>query len=307
MKATPAVLYIFFQRADCIARSLEAVRQARPARLYLAADAPRPSVPTDEARCAAARRQVEALLDWPCTVWRDYAPTNLGPTRRITSAIDWVFRHEEQAIILEEDCVAGRDFFPFCGELLGQYADDPSIGMISGDQFVAGGWPAAGASFAFAYLAQIWGWATWRRAWTHFDRTLAAWPEARRQNLLRHIFPHYYPHRRYWRKRFDACHAGQLDVWDYHWVFSRWHQRQKALVPTSNLVSYIGFRDDALHTRGPHPAANLATPSIPFPLRPPTSDRIDHALDDATARLLFFEGGYFPWLEYQWKKRILRR
>ena len=307
MSARAPILFIFFRRPDCVARSFAAIRAARPERLYLATDAPRPQVPDDATQCAAARRVVEENLDWPCTVWRDYASTNLGPSRRIESAIDWVFRAEDRAIILEEDCVAGSDFFPFCDALLDHYAPDERVGMISGDQFVPGGWPTPGASYTFAYLAQIWGWATWRRAWAQYDATMADWPEARRQNILRWIFPDYYPHRRYWRRRFDACHADTLDVWDYRWAFARWRQAQKAIVPSHNLVSYVGFRDDALHTRGPHPAAALPVEPLSFPLRHPARLQVDTKLDDATARRLFFEGGYFPWLEYQWKKRILRQ
>src|SRR5579884_939610 len=303
-----AVLFIFFNRADCAERSFAAIRAARPARLYLATDAPRPQVPDDEARCRQTRALVERMVDWPCEVRRDFAGENLGATRRIESALTWLFREEECALVFEEDCVPDATFFPFCDELLERYAGEPKVVLISGCQFVPGGWAGReAASYSFARLTQIWGWASWRRAWAHHDPTMQDWPAARRSGLLKKIFPAYYPHRRYWRRRFDACHRGDLAVWDYRWTFGRWLHDQVGIVPAQNLVSYIGFRDDALHTRGPHPAAALPTKAMTFPLKHPASLAADPRLDDATARILFYEGGYFPWLEYQWKKNILLR
>jgi hypothetical protein len=300
--AAAPVLYLFFNRPDCVAESFRAIRAARPPRLYLAADAPRPSVASDGEACAAARATVEALIDWPCIVLRNYSPINLGPTRRITSAITWFFEHEEQGIIFEEDCVPDASFFPFCHELLGRYAHAPQVGMITGDQFVPGGWPGADdASYAFARLTQIWGWATWRRAWQNYDPALTAWPGARRTKALHRILPSA-PNRRYWTKRFDACHRGELDVWDYGWACARWLHDQVGIVPRQNLVRYVGFRPDALHTTGSHPCANVPTTAIAFPLRHPAAIAADRGLDARTSRLLFYEGN---WWTYQRDK--LRR
>lgn len=289
--SSPPVLLIFFSRADCAAQTLTALRAARPARLYLAADAPRSHVPDDTARCAATRAVVESGIDWPCTVQRDYAVTNLGADRRVTSAISWFFDQEESGVVLEEDCVPDATFFPFCSELLARYASDERVGLISGDQFVPGGWPCAdGASYAFVQLAQIWGWASWRRAWRLLDaQTLARWPEARSADMLRPLFARARD-RRYWRDRFDECHAGRSEVWDYRWSLARWLHGQCGIVPVQNLVSYIGFRPDALHTTGPHAAANLPATPMAFPLRHPAQVAVDRQLDVATSRILFSTG-----------------
>lgn len=291
----PAVLLIFFNRPDCAERSLAAIRAARPRRLYLVTDAPRPDVATDHTRCAATRELVERGVDWPCEVFKNYAPTNLGPQLRIVSGITWLFDHEERAIILEEDCVPDVTFFKFCEELLDRYADDTRVGMISGDQFVPGGWPTAD-SYRFVRLSQIWGWATWRRAWKNFDEHMALWPDAAHRGFLTKIF-RLRRDRKYWHKRLAQCHRGELTVWDYQWAFARWAHDQLGIIPSRNLVSYIGFRPDALHTVGPHPCADLPTVPMVFPLRHPISVVADHALDAATARLLFYEGN---WFSYHW-------
>lgn len=290
MLPSPPVLLIFFSRADCATQTLAAVRAARPARLYLAADAPRPTVPEDAARCAATLAAVESGIDWPCTVYRNYATTNLGADGRVPSAISWFFDAEESGIVLEEDCVPHPTFFPFCAELLALYARDGRIGVISGDQFVPGGWPCAdGASYTFGQLTQIWGWASWRRAWRLLDdQTMSRWPDARRAGLLDGLFTRERD-RRYWRDRFDECHSGSR-VWDYRWTLARWLHGQWGIVPAQNLVSYIGFRPDALHTRGAHPAANLPVVPMTFPLQHPAAVTVDRRLDVATAKILFSTG-----------------
>lgn len=76
------------------------------------------------------------------------------------------------------------------------------------------------------------------------------------------------------------------------------------IVPRVNLVSYAGFREDALHTKGAHPAADLpCTPLPPRTLRPPEVVA-DRELDAATAGILFSEGGFPAWWRYQREQRL---
>lgn len=286
---SPPVLFIFFSRPDCVARTFAAIRAAQPSRLYLATDAPRPDVPADAVGCAAARALIENGIDWPCTVQRNYASANLGPDRRIVSAITWFFAQENEGIVFEEDCVPDVTFFPFCAELLARYRDDPRVGLISGNQFVRAGWRCRdGASYAFARLSQIWGWASWRRAWLLHDPAMARWPALRDTPWLDPLFRRRRD-RRYWHDRFEECHRGRK-VWDYRWTFARWAAGQSGIVPAQNLVSYIGFRDDALHTRGEHPAAAVALRPVKFPLRHPAQFVVDQRLDIATSKILFNTG-----------------
>ncbi len=303
-KETPAVVLIFFRRADCAARCLDGFRGNRPPRLWLVQDGPRPRVRDDREACATARRTVEEAINWPCEVRRLYAEENLGPSRRIQSALDAVFASENEAVILEEDCIPHRDFLPFCGQMLGRYAEDARVGQVSGCQFVPGGWiPAGGADYSFAQLAQIWGWATWRRCWERFDPRLSDWPSFRRSADFSRVFPAGRD-RRYWRSRLDAVHAGKMDVWDYRWAFTRWRHGMLGIVPRVNLVSYAGFRDDALHTKGVHPAADLPCAALPPPAIHPPDVVADRELDAATARILFSEGGFPAWWRYQRERRL---
>ena len=154
---------------------LDAVRAAAPKRLYLAADGPRVDVPSDVDRCDRTRRVLEDVT-WPCEVQRLYQTDNLGCKRGVGAAIDWFLTHEESGIILEDDCMPTVDFFPFCAELLERYRDSPEVMMIGGHNPL-GMWDSTDGSYVFSRTAPIWGWATWRRAWSRYDPGLTRWAE----------------------------------------------------------------------------------------------------------------------------------
>jgi hypothetical protein len=78
------------------------------------------------------------------------------------------------------------------------------------------------------------------------------------------------------------------------------------IIPRVNLVTYAGFREDALHTRGTHPAADLPGESLAPPYREPGALLPDRQLDRATADILFSEGGLPAWWRYQRDERIRR-
>jgi len=127
-----SIAYIIFNRPRHTRETFQAIRDARPARLFIIADGPRPSHPTDAERCRAVR-EIVADIDWPCEVQRNYADQNLGLKRRVSSGLDWVFSQVESAIILEDDCLPHPDFFPFCQDLLERYKDDERVWTITGN------------------------------------------------------------------------------------------------------------------------------------------------------------------------------
>src|SRR6185503_2722056 len=127
-----AILFLVFNRPEPTARVFEAIRAAQPPRLYVAADGPRASRTGESDRCALTRR-VASTVDWPCSVATLFRATNLGCKNAVSSAISWFFEHEEEGIILEDDCLPEPSFFAYCDELLAHYRDNPRVGLISGD------------------------------------------------------------------------------------------------------------------------------------------------------------------------------
>lgn len=59
------VLFLIFNRPDTTAQVFERIRQIKPARLYVAADAAREGRPDETQRCAEARAIIDGI-DWDC-------------------------------------------------------------------------------------------------------------------------------------------------------------------------------------------------------------------------------------------------
>lgn len=282
---TTPVVFVVFNRPDCTARSLGAIRAARPRRLYVVADGPRPDRPGEAARCAEVRALVERGVDWPCEVIRDYAPANLGCARRVSSGLDAVFARETEAIILEDDCVPDSSFFPFCAELLERYRDEPRVAQISGCTFQDPGLDAP-TSYYFSRYPHCWGWATWRRAWQLYDHAMQSWRQSRGQDWLAGWVQD--PgERAVWAARFEAAADGQIDSWAYRWTAAVSRQGCRSIVPYRNLVSNIGFGSDATHTREANPVAALPVSPMPFPLVHPAAFTCDTEADERTSRRVF--------------------
>jgi hypothetical protein len=239
---TPVVL-IVYNRPDETRRVFEAIAAARPRRLLIVADGPRSKA--DERSCAQVRAAVEEV-SWDCCVDRDYSDINMGVRLRPPTGLDWAFSLVDEAIILEDDCLPAPSFFEFCTLLLDRYRFDERVMQIAGANFQRGQ-RRSQHGYYFSRYYHVWGWATWKRAWRHYDLDVRHWPQLKRQGLLDSI-PMSRSARAEWRRIFDRAARGDLNTWDYQWQLAMWSQYGLAVVPDANLISNIGFGSKATHT-----------------------------------------------------------
>ena len=130
-KTDIAVLLLFFTRSDTFAQVFEAVRQARPSKLFLYQDGPRDE--RDMAGIEACRQIVsDEHIDWECEVHRRYLDHNEGCDPSGFRSHQWAFSMADKVIVLEDDVVPAQSFFPFCKEMLDRYEHDERISMIAG-------------------------------------------------------------------------------------------------------------------------------------------------------------------------------
>ena len=240
-----AVLFLVFNRPDTTAQVFEAIRKAKPPRLYVAADGPRAGR-AGEAEKVAKVREIATAVDWPCEVKTLFRGENLGCKYAVSGGITWFFEHEEQGIILEDDCLPHPDFFGYCETLLHRYADDERVSVITGNNFQHG-LKRGDGSYYFSKYNHCWGWASWRCAWRHYEGNLSFWPKWS-QSAAWHELAADSVERLYWSKIFERVRAGQIDSWAYPWTASVWYHGGLTATPNVNLVSNIGFGEDATHT-----------------------------------------------------------
>jgi hypothetical protein len=243
-----------------------AIREAQPTKLFVIADGPRMEYKEDHEKCSKTRAIID-LVDWECEVLTNYSDKNMGCKVRVTTGLDWVFDHVEEAIILEDDCLPHATFFRFCQELLVHYRNDQRVMIISGDNFQFGK-KRTEYSYYFSRHPHIWGWATWKRAWEKFDVNMELWPMFRDSKWLDFVLDNR-NQVSYWSRLFDDTYSGKIDAWSYALLLACWIQSGLAILPASNLVSNIGFGNEGTHTTSIAKYANMAVYPAIFPLKHP--------------------------------------
>jgi hypothetical protein len=264
------VIFLIFNRPDHTRRVFAEIAKAKPPKLLIVADGPRPDRPGEAAKCAAAREVVERI-DWDCEVLRNYSDANLGCGRRVASGIAWGFENAEEAVVLEDDTLPHPAFFQFCEALLERYKGDERVMHISGNNLDSGAkWNES--SYYFSRYSHIWGWAAWRRSLRYYDFEMKSWPMLRNTSWLLDVLGDPVA-AGWWRNYFDIASKGDralYDSWDCQWIFSIWAQNGLAITPTVNLVSNIGFGAEATHTKGSGGFGDLLSAEITFPLTHPS-------------------------------------
>ena len=258
--ATP-VLFIVFNRCDTALQVLAAIGAARPKRLYVAADGPRSGRADERAETEQVRQAILAGIDWPCELKTLFQTENLGCRRGVVAAIDWFFENEAEGIILEDDVVPSPDFFRFCEYGLARYRDDGRIFMISGTNPLGAQSPSSG--YFYSSFGSIWGWASWRRAWAHYDVSMKGWPDSDMARTL--VRKHGRACALYLASVLNNHVKYDLDTWDSQWLYAILKHGALTVVPAVNLVRNIGIlgTHSSVETRN----HNLPYGHLLFPLR----------------------------------------
>ncbi len=257
------VLLIAFNRPGPTAEVMAVLREVKPRRLWVAQDGARGHVLADGEKCTAVREILESV-DWECDVKRLYREANVGCGVAVSEAIGWFLAEAGEGIILEDDTLPARSFFPFCAEMLERCRDDQRVASVSGDcflpermqdQLVARADGAVGA-YRSKYF-NMWGWATWADRWAGYslkleDRSAEEWDavidQVHGETLEASV----------WRAILMALRSGILDTWDFQFAFHSWARGRGHGVPTANLVTNLGFDAEATHTVDVSPVAGLA-------------------------------------------------
>lgn len=283
------VLFLTFNRLDTVKQTLEEILKVNPPRIYLASDGARldkftPNGLPEKEIVDEVREYLLAKLDSRPSVKTLFLEANLGCKLAVSQAISWFFSHEEEGIILEDDCLPTTSFFRFCDELLGLYRDEARVFLISGFSgldLMPDIKARMEADYFFTKYGHIWGWASWANRWAKYEREIEDFEgHFRRLRFCNHR------ERRYWHKIFSSYNRGEIDTWDYPWTYSAWKRGGLAIQPKNTLIKNIGLnRPDATHTTSPSPFESLPSYEIDFPLQKPgvmqPSRRIERAIFEA--------------------------
>jgi len=162
--------------------------------------------------------------------------------------------------------------------LLLRYRKNENIGIISGNNF-QDGIKRGNSSYYFSKYPNIWGWATWKRAWIDFSIDIVNSKSIQIYQTIENSSKNTIECN-YWHNIHELLKQGQLDSWAYPFTFHNWLTHRLSIVPNVNLVSNIGFDTRATHTQAnDYRIAEIPTQPI-HPIRHPKSIKVDNRADE---------------------------
>lgn len=293
------ILFLIFNRPKETQILFNAIREAKPKKLYVAADGPR-SNGKDELACKKTK-DILNQIDWECELITLFREENLGCGKAVSSAITWFFENEEEGIVLEDDCLPSSDFFRFTDAMLEKYRTDDRIGHVCGCNF-QDGIKRGNGDYYYSKLTHVWGWASWRRVWSKYDFLMKGLEKAIENDVLSGLTDNKLSKKMLYNA-FTRTKQGEIDTWDYQYLFLNQVSGSLSIIPNYNMISNIGFNADGTHTFDLNsPMSNVAFSELPKEIISPISmlqNRIadKYSLDKETPTL-------FQVKKYNLKKKV---
>ena len=242
---------IVYNRPEHLRQVLEALAPQQPKPVYIFCDGPKDA--EDLQRVNAARAEARRI-DWtgPVTLMRN---KHIGLARSIVSAVDKTLAQYESVVVLEDDCVPSPWFMGFMEECLERYANRPEVMAVTGYTPTA-----AESDVYFSPRMETWGWGTWGRAWTLYERDVA---DAYRRAVDKGVdleqggsdLPGYM------RQAIEG-----KDVWSAGWQLAAYLNGGLCAYPTRSHIRNIGLDGTGAHCgKGVDKAPLAEGPATRFP------------------------------------------
>ena len=237
----PVVLFAY-ARLDHLRLTVESLLrnpECATTELHVYCDGPRQ--PQHQPRTDAVRAYVDSISGF-ASVRRVYRDSNRGLAASVISGVSELLAMHETVIVMEDDLVVSPHFLQYMNAGLQLYRDDERVASIHGYCY-----PVDGALPQTFFLrgADCWGWATWARAWRHFEpdgRKLLA--SLRQQRLTRDFdMGGASPYTRMLSNQV----AGRNDSWAVRWHAACFLDNMLTLYPGRSLVNNIGMDASGTH------------------------------------------------------------
>ena len=165
MTLSPIILFVY-NRPDHVQRtvaSLLANELAVESDLFIYSDAAK----SEEAQEAVSKvREYIRTIDGFKSITIVEREKNWGLANSIIDGVTVLTQKYGRVIVLEDDLVVSPYFLQFMNDALETYKDEPRVGHIQACDFTKN--PLLPDTFLIKWTGS-WGWATWERAWKHFN------------------------------------------------------------------------------------------------------------------------------------------
>ena len=245
MSFAPIALFAY-NRPTHMRRAVESLlanELAPVSNLYIFSDGPKG--PAQDAPVGDVRRYSRSVSGFRSVTVVERA-TNLGLANSIIDGTTRLTKELGSVIVLEDDLVVSPRFLEYMNRALERYQDDDTAMQVSGYMYPVD--VGAEADAFFMPFTTSWGWATWERAWQHFDAEMKGFDALVEDRHLRDRFNlggayDYFDLLKRQRR-------GSIDSWAIRWYLSVFIRGGLTLYPARTLVQNIGFDGSGTHCAG---------------------------------------------------------
>ena len=160
---------------------------------------------------------------------------NWGLADNIVDGVTKIIHKHAKIIVLEDDIITSPGFLKFMNDALHMYENEEQVMHISGYMFPV---KKKLPSTFFYNTASCWGWATWKRAWQHYQNDasqLLSYIEKNNQAKKFNIENTYD-----FLGHLQANALGEMKTWAVRWYASLFIKNGYALHPYPSLTNNIG-------------------------------------------------------------------
>lgn len=242
-KLAPIILFVY-HRPKHTRRTLAALEKnplAQQSLLYIISDAPK------NADAVENVNKVRAIIREP---WHFKHITiierqkNWGLAGNVIDGVTKIINEHGKAIVLEDDLETAPFALTYFNDALHRYEHEERVMEISGYMYPVEHPKRLPKSFFFR-VANSWGWATWKRAWDHFDSDIDALTKHfKRKDIRRFSID---GKENFW-KQVKAFKAGKIDSWAIRWYLSVFNQDGLVLYPRQSMIQNTGTDGSGTHS-----------------------------------------------------------
>lgn len=231
----PILLFVY-NRPEHVRRNIQALLKnelAAESELFIYSDAAKDE--TSQAAVKEVRAFIRSIQGFKKITITERAK-NWGLARSIIDGVTTLINRYGRVIVLEDDLVVAPHFLQFMNDALETYRDEERVGHIQACDFTHD------SSLPDTFLIKwtgSWGWATWDRAWKHFNadgKALLAELESRKLTYT-FDFNGKYGYTRMLRRQIE----GKNNSWAIRWNASLFLKDILSLNVGKSLVQNEGF------------------------------------------------------------------
>ena len=280
------VLLLGYNRPEQMRGLIRSLSPFEPKVILLAVDGPKQHRLND---LELVKQTQEAInqVTWNADIITRFRKSNLGLRRAVVDAVTWANSEYGRVIVLEDDVRVGPQLLDFLNDSLVKYEKQNEIAHINGYNLV----PTAhitkpDEASRLSIYPESYAWATWERAWMHYDDGLT-WAENASINEIRKIVGSTTGALR-WKQNFNDAARERIDTWAYRWLASMWARNLKIVSPNQNIAQYFGS-ENGTHTRRQIKWQELEIRSLPTNDRSLSEQHVDKLADAWLKKYVFKE------------------